>query len=308
MLSFNEIYEKYILYVVLKKKPQSQRSIKSRFKNYILPYIGNKNIFDFTPFDYLEWQKIIDGLGFKYKYKKALHYSVVALYNFCINFCQIDVKNVPSLVGNFKNNYDLPNKMQFYTYEEFTKFISVADDIIYHALFNFLFFSGCRIGEALALTFSDINENQVYINKTISKEYVNGKRVITTPKTKKSIRTILIDDYLGSELSKLIEHYNTKFGHFNSNFYIFGGAKPLSQTTVTRYKNKYCDLANLKRIRLHDFRHSYATLLVNLNIPIETVSEQLGHADVSTTYNIYVHNNLENKKRLVKSLNQLRTN
>ena len=191
MLSFNEIYEKYILYVVLKKKPQSQRSIKSRFKNYILPYIGNKNIFDFTPFDYLEWQKIIDGLGFKYKYKKALHYSVVALYNFCINFCQIDVKNVPSLVGNFKNNYDLPNKMQFYTYEEFTKFISVADDIIYHALFNFLFFSGCRIGEALALTFSDINENQVYINKTISKEYVNGKRVITTPKTKKSIRFLI---------------------------------------------------------------------------------------------------------------------
>lgn len=305
-MTFNEAYKNYFTYVVLKKKPQSQRSIKSRFKNYILPYIGEKDMFKYTTFDYLEWQKIIDGLGFKYKYKKALHYSVVALYNFCINFYQLDLKNIASIVGNFENNYEPPRQMQFYTYEEFKKFISVVDEIVYHSLFNFLFFSGCRIGESLALTFNDISENQVFINKTISKELVNGKRIITTPKTKKSIRTVLIDKYLSIELKKLKEYYITKYGFFNNNFYVFGGIKPLSPSTIERKKNKYCDLAHIKRIRIHDFRHSYATLLVNLNIPIETVSEQLGHSDVSTTYNIYVHNNTENKKRLIKSLNQLR--
>ena len=305
--TFNEAYEKYMLYVELKQKPQSKRVIKSRFENYILPYIGNKNIFEYTAFEYLEWQNTINGLGFKYKYKKALHYQVVALLNFCIKFYNMNIKNVASLVGNFKNNSEPPTQMNYFTYDEFNKFISKADDKIYHALFSFLFFSGCRIGEALALTFDDLNKNEVYINKTISKEFINGARAITTPKTKKSIRTVLIDDYVGGELEQLKTHYSTIFKNFNSNFYIFGGEKPLSQTTVERYKNKYCDLANVKRIRIHDFRHSYATLLVNMNTPIEMVSAQLGHSDISITYNIYVHNNNENKKRLLESLNQLRT-
>lgn len=306
-LTFNEAYEKYMLYVELKQKPQSIRVIKSRFKSYILPYLADKNMFEITPFEYLEWQNKINGLGFKYKYKKALHYQVVALFNFCIKFYNMDIKNVASLVGNFKNSYEPPTKMNYFTYDEFNNFISKVDDTIYHALFNFLFFTGCRIGEALALTFDDLNKNEVYINKTISKEYVNGARIITTPKTKTSIRTVLIDDYLGSELKQLQEHYSIKFKNFNNNFYIFGGEKPLAQTTVERHKNKYCDLANVKRIRIHDFRHSYATLLVNINTPIEMVSAQLGHSDVSITYNIYVHNNNDNKKRLIESLNQLRT-
>ena len=307
VLTFNEAYEKYIIYVELKLKPQSIRSVKSRFKSYILPYLGDKNILEYTAFEYLEWQKLINGFGFKYKYKKTLHYSVVALYNFCITFYELNIKNVASLVGNFKNSYDITsNRLNFFTYDEFSQFMTVVDNQIYHALFNFLFFSGCRIGEALALTFNDLSDNEVFINKTISKEFVNGSRAITTPKTKKSIRTVLIDDYLGGELKQLMEHYNTEFDNFNNNFYIFGGQKPLSQTTVERYKNKYCDLANVKRIRIHDFRHSYATLLIRLNIPVKTVSEQLGHADVSTTYNIYVHNDVENQKRLIKSLNELR--
>lgn len=306
-LTFNEAYEKYMMYVELKQKPQSRRVIKSRFQSYILPYIGNKNILEYTAFEYLEWQNTINGLGFKYKYKKALHYQVVALFNFCIKFYDLNIKNVASQVGNFKNSYEPPTKMNYFTYDEFNNFISKVDDTIYHALFNFLFFTGCRIGEALALTFEDLNKNEVYINKTISKEYVNGARIITTPKTKTSIRTVLIDDYLGSELKQLQKHYSTKFKNFNNNFYIFGGEKPLAQTTVERHKNKYCDLANVKRIRIHDFRHSYATLLVNINTPIEMVSAQLGHSDVSITYNIYVHNNDENKKRLIESLNQLRT-
>lgn len=306
-MTFNEAYDNYIMYVKLKQKPQSLRVTKSRLKSYILPYIGEKDILTFSTFDYMTWQNTIEGKGFKYKYKKSLHCQVVNFLNFVIKFYNLDIKNVAHIVGNFKNNFEIESKMNYFTFEEFKKFVSVINDDVDHALFNFLFFSGCRIGEALALTFEDLEENSVYINKTISKEFYNGCRAITTPKTKKSIRHVLIDRGLQSELIKLKEHYNTKFGHFNKNFYIFGGIKPLCQTTIERHKNNYCDKANVKRIRIHDFRHSYATLLVNLKIPIEEVSQQLGHSNVTTTYNIYVHNNEENKKRLLDSLSKLRT-
>ena len=306
-ITFDEAINSYLKFVKLKNKPQSYRSIKSRLINYILPYFKENYVSNLTALQYLEWQKQIEDKQFKYRYKKSLHYCMVTFLNFCITFYDLE-KNVASKVGNFKNNYELEDNVNFWTIQEYKKFISVVDDQIYKVLFDLLYFTGCRQGEALALTFNDLTDDVLYINKTISKEYYNGRRAITTPKTKKSIRKIHIDSELKVEIKQLSEYYNTKFNDFNNNFYIFGGVKPLSPTTIDRRKNKYCDIANVKHIRIHDFRHSHASLLLSNNIPITAISNRLGHSDISMTLNIYLHLISEDEKRVLTTLNSLRLN
>lgn len=304
-LTINEIYDKYLSYVTLKCKPQSIRSIKSRFKNYILPHIGDIKLKDLTALKYLEWQTTIENMGFSFKYKKALHYTMVSLFNFCITFLDVQI-NVPSKVGNFKNKEET-KKVSYWNYEEFSKFIKQVNEPIYKTLYTFLYFTGCRLGECLALTFDDIENNIIKINKTISKEYINGNRAITSPKTKKSIRNIHIDNYLLNEINNLKQNYSTNSEIIN-NYFVFGGKKPLSPTTIERKKNKYCDLAEVKRIRLHDFRHSHATLLINHNVPINEISARLGHSNINTTIETYIHASLNNEKRALDILNSLRLN
>lgn len=303
---FSDITSKYLYFIKLKNKPQSYRTINNLVSNYLVPYFGNKKITDITPDDYLNFQIQIDKKSFSFAYKKNIHFCAVELFNYCIKFGYLE-KNVASIVGNFKNNYQLDKNVDFFTLDEFKKFISVADNFIYKALFDVLFFTGIRIGEALALTFDDFNNNTITVNKTISKEFYNGKRIVTTPKTKKSIRTILIDKELSNELNVLHQHYNKLYPNLvNSNFYIFGGIKPLANTTVERYKNKYCDNAKVKRIRLHDFRHSHATLLISNNVPISAVTERLGHSNISTTLNVYTHFVKKDELKVVETLNSLR--
>lgn len=99
--------------------------------------------------------------------------------------------------------------------------------------------------------------------------------------------------------------YSTIYPDFNNNYYIFGGNKPLSPTTIERKKNNWCIESGVKQIRIHDFRHSHATILVNSDLPIKAISERLGHGDVAFTINTYVHTNSEDEKRVIRTLSSL---
>lgn len=311
-MKFTEIVNNYMLFKEVKGKPQSIRSIKSRINNYVLPYFKKYNIEDIDPKKYIEWQEQIESRNFSYKYKKTLHYTMVSIFNYAKLFYNYD-NNIPSKVGNFNNCYNIPREVNVWDYEEFKLFNKAIEktkindsDIIYKTLYSFMYFTGCRLGECLALTFEDLNDDVININKTISKEFINGKRQITTPKTKKSIRKIHIDYILKNELNNLREYYSNITDLFQENWYIFGGKEPLSPTTVERRKNLYCEIANIKKIRLHDFRHSHASLLLSSGVPISAISERLGHSDITTTMNVYIHLIPKDEERVLTTINTLR--
>lgn len=304
-MKFIEIANDYLLFVSVKGKPQSIRSIKSRINNYIIPYFKDYNIEEINKNLYLKWQLEINEKGFKYKYKKSLHYTMVAIFNYANKFYDYDY-NIPSKVGNFNNKYDIQEDISIWTYEEFKKFINCVDDIIYRTLYNFMFFTGCRLGECLALNFKDFDNNLININKTISKEKINGKRQITKPKTKKSIRKIHIDNLLKIEIKNLQEYYNNIYGTFQDDYFIFGGINPLAPTTIERKKNMYCKKANVKQIKLHAFRHSHASLLLEYGIPISEISERLGHSNINTTLSVYIHLIKNDEKKVLTAINTLR--
>ena len=304
-MNFNVIYDEFLKFKKLKLKPQSFRSLKSRFESYILPYFKNKNIENITIDDYIDWQIEIEKFDFKYSYKKQLHYSFVSLYGYLILFGKYTV-NVPKIVGNFKNN-ELGSNIEYWSYQEFKKFENSFsnNDIVYKVFFTLLFRTGLREGEALALTFNDIKGDILYITKTISKEHYAGEKIISSPKSRTSIRNIRIDSYTLKCLNKLKIYYKKKLGYYEDSFNIFGATKYISITSINRKKNYYCEKCNLKRIRIHDFRHSHATLLLQKGIDIIEVSRRLGHSDINTTIKTYSHCEKEHEKRVIETLNSL---
>lgn len=285
-ITFQELYNVYFRHKKLKLKPQSIRSLSSRFNNHILPFFKDYYIYDITNIDYIKWQENILSYNFSYKYNANLHGCMVSILNFAMDNYDLP-KNVAIKCGNFSKSNYLPN-VDFWTYDEFIKFISCIDNNVYYCLFFILFFSGMRLGECLALTWNDYKNNTIFIKKTLAKGKKNGEYIITTPKTKSSIRAIKLDTKSIDLLNQLKEYYMSFVG-FADTWFIFGGAFALSQTTVGRKKNEYCSIAHVKQIRIHDFRHSHATFLLSKGVPISVISKRLGHTDITTTLNIYSH-------------------
>ena len=301
-ITFQELYDIYIISKKQNLKSQSLRSTISRYKNYVLPFFKDYKICKIDHKIYLDWKEKIIIKDFSYKYNSSLHGSVVSILNYAMSFYGLE-NNIASKVGNFSKKAYLP-KVDFWTYEEFMKFINVVDDNLYSTLYKTLYYTGMRLGESLALNWHDIRGNYIEVSKTISKEHINGKYDITTPKTKKSNRKILLDDETIKLLEDLKSFYKLHIG-FNEDWFIFGGLKPMSQTTVNRRKDEYCLKANVKRIRIHDLRHSHATLLLSKGVPITVISKRLGHADMTMTLNTYSHLIPEDEDKAINIINNL---
>ena len=305
-LLFNELWTVYKEHISLKLKPQSYHSVVSRFNNYILPYFKDYRLNKITNSVYIKWQRIIEEKGFKHKYNSSLHGAMVTILNYAMKFYGLK-QNIASMTGNFKRKTDLKKNVDFWTYEEYQTFISVVDDQVYKTFFETLYYTGLRQGECLALTWNDFINDTLDIHKTISKEKKDGKYIVNTPKTLRSIRKVKIDKDLVLQLQELKKFYQSCVG-FEDNWYIFGGIHPLAPTTIGRKKDKYCALANVKKIRIHDFRHSHASLLLSKNVPIIVISERLGHSDINMTLNTYSHMIPNDEDKAIDILNHLKQN
>lgn len=299
---FIELYNVYITYKEQDLKYQSFRSIKNRFDNHILPFFQNYKICNIKAKDYIEWKEYILKKNYSYKYNSSLHICMVNILNFACSFYNLN-ENIASKVGNFSKKNYYP-KVDFWTYDEFLKFISCVDDIIYYSLFSILYFTGMRIGECLALNWTDISDDYIDINKTLIRGDTNFPS-FNPPKTKGSLRHIKIDNHTRCILNNLKLYYMKVFG-FNENWFVFGGIKPLATTTIDNKKDYYCNKANIKHIRIHDFRHSHATLLLSNGLPITVISRRLGHSDITTTLNIYSHFVPQDEDKAINILNNLK--
>ena len=302
-MSFEEAYKEFGIYASKRHKKQSFDTYTYKFELRILPFFKKYNIEDITSKDILEWENYILSFNFSNNYNSSLYYILSSFFEFCSFNYSFD-KTIIMKVGNFRKKFE-KDKRDFYNLKEFNLFIRNIDNIIYKQFFNLMFFTGTRPGEAMALKFSDLKDDYLFITKTISE---HGKREIDLPKTNSSIRKIKIDNVLKSDLLSLRKYYVSVYNKSNYDYFIFGGVKPLAPTTINRYKLKACQKANLRPITLHQFRHSHATLLLHNGIVINEISRRLGHSKPSTTLDIYLHTDLSQEKRVQSTLNSLRFN
>lgn len=306
-LFFEDACSKFLEYKKNEVGIQTYDLICRNFKLHIIPYFENKKIKDICLDDILNWERCIEEKGYTYEYNSSLFTKMCQLYKFLMNF--YDVKfNIMNKAPKFKNNTTTERKTDIWSKKEFKKFIKVTkEDVVYNGLFEFMFLTGARIGEVSALRFSDIEDNYVVISKSLSKICKNGERLIQPTKTKK-IRKIRIDRKIKHKINNLRKYYIKKYNDFNNDFYIFGGKSPLALTTIKRKKDNYCKIAGVKQIRIHDFRHSNATIIYNKTKNAKLVQYRLGHQKIDTTFNYYVHISKNEEKRAIKALNLLRFN
>lgn len=300
-MKFKNAYLKYIEFVKDRQSAQSYGTLKYRFETKILPYFKDYDIYKIKEIDYLNWQHTILEHNYSDSYNKNLHYLVSGFFEYCVLFLDLKI-NIARKVGSFKKR-NIKVEHDFYTLKEFKHFIKGFNNIIYKQFFIFMFFVGTRPGEAMALRFSDLNYCSISINKTISEHSYDGNRVIDDPKSLSSFRTIEIDKKLYNDLLKLKKYYEQKYNNYDFDFYIFGGTKPLAPTTINRYKKDACDKMNIRPIKLHEFRHSHASLLNSSNISIQQIKERLGHSNVNVTSSVYIHLTDKHKKRITRILN-----
>ena len=189
--------------------------------------------------------------------------------------------------------------MNVWTIEEFNQFIKAIKHKKESVVgFNILFYTGIRIGELLALTISDIDfeKHRIRINKSFQR--INRMDIITPPKTPKSKRIIDCPKFVTDMIQNFIQMLY----------------KPTPKTRLfegfTKHKfendiNFYARKANLKKIRVHDLRHSHATFLLSKGVNIVSLSRRLGHEKVSTTLDIYSHVLKEDNDLIKDILNNL---
>lgn len=239
-----------------------------------------------------------------------------------INKC---IGNLQSILDYFVKNYDFnikvasklhkikveeikqckKSKNNYWTYKDFNKFINTVDDKLYFILFNFMYYTGVRFGEMNALNWNDIDfeKKTLTINKTLTTKIIEGGFKITTPKTNNSNRIIDLDDNL---IKLLKEHYASekKIYGFSNKMFVFGNIRFIPETTFIRKLNYYITKANVKRITPHGFRHSHASLLIDLGCDSYEVAERLGDT-VRMIENTYYHIFPQKKKNTINVLNNL---
>ena len=184
-------------------------------------------------------------------------------------------------------------KISFYTPEEFQKFLSIEKDVKFICAFQTLFYCGLRNGELRGLTWNDINfrKSCLSVNKNITKtpDSITGKPyTVSSPKTMSSYRTIPIHNFLLEHYKNLYDNCSSYY-NFNDNWYVFGNINPLPETTLRDRKTKNAFKGGLKVIRIHDFRHSCASLLINNSANVTLVAKYLGHTKIKETLNTYSH-------------------
>ena len=187
---------------------------------------------------------------------------------------------------------------------EFKKFINEVDRIDHKSFFSFLYFTGCRRGEALALNWEDFDfaNAKVRINKSITRKIEGKSWLVTTPKNASSIRTISLPANL---LSLLEEYRKWQKQKYPDAIFVFGSYAPFAGTNIDRSFSEFCKKANVERIRIHDLRHSHASFLISKGISVVAIAKRLGHKNIEQTLNTYSHMMPDEDKKLIEYLENI---
>ncbi len=262
---------------------------------HILPYFKDKRVADITALDIKKWQNDIKKKNFSDTYLRTIHSQLSAIFNHAVRFYRLSYNPCKEAggMGKYKSG-----NMGIWSQEDMEQFLEAVEDkpVSYYAFF-LLFWTGLRLGELLALNVGDINfeEKTLKVQKSLYRS--KGIDVITDPKTEGSKRIIYLPEFVLSEM----EEYVSMLYGMTKKDRLFHVSKGYLEKEIKRGAK----LAGLKPIRVHDLRHSHASLLISNNIDIATISKRLGHDKIKTTLDTYAHMFEKNAKEVADILDNL---
>ena len=320
-LTVKTLYDEYMRAKQYEVRESTVKKSKTILERYVLPTFGDTQLSKLTAPALNEWKNKIEEIRInsdgkpaplKIKSKKNIYGEFRALLGYAVKMDYIP-KNPLTKVGNFKTSDFTKSEMQYYTPDEFKKYIAAAKNIAenapalitwdYYVFFNIAFFTGMRKGEIHALRWSDIQNNIISVTKSINQKLSGGDRE-TPPKNKSSVRTLQIP----APLIKILNDHKKRVQNlkdFSENWHICGGERSLRDTSIENFNKKCAAAAGVKHIRIHDFRHSHASLLANNGINIQEIARRLGHAKIEMTWNTYAHLYPREEERAIEILNKI---
>lgn len=251
----------------------------------IMPYFKEKKMNEIKPTDVRWWQNEMmsyrnkNGKGYSQTYLKSLHNQLSAIFNHAVKYYEL--KNNPAAKAGNMGKKESEKEMLFWTKEEYLKFADAMMDkpVSYYA-FEILYWCGLRIGELLALTSNDFNFEKQTIRINKSYQRIKGKDVITEPKTPKSKRTVQMPSFLSDEIH---DYINSIYG-LENDMRIF----PITKSYMHHEMNRGCKATGVKRIRIHDLRHSHVSLLIEKGFTAVDIANRVGHESIDITFR-YAH-------------------
>jgi integrase len=279
--SFVQLYEKDIK---PKLKLNTWLTKESIIQKKILPYFKDRKLSEITAKDIMDWQNEIrsltDSKGKPYSttYLKTVHNQFSCIFNHAIKYYGLQI-NPAARAGNMGS--EEKKEMLFWTKGEYVKFIdTMMDKPLSFYAFEMLYWCGIREGELLALTSSDFDfaSSSVSINKSYQR--LNGQDIITTPKTRKSNRVIKMPQFLCEEMQEYIKMFYSA-GKSDRIF-------PVSKHYLKHEMKRGCKETGVKRIRIHDIRHSHVSLLIDMGFTALAIADRVGHESIDITYR-YAH-------------------
>ncbi len=280
-MRFGDMVEIYMEDCRARLRPTTYKGKEDIISVHIMPYFKNLKVNEIQPMTVRHWQSELMGNQKKYKptYLRTLNSQLSAIFNFAVKYYGLSSNPVQKSGSIGKKHSGLE---QIWTADEFKLFAeAVSDKPQSKVIFSLLFWSGMRSGEMLALNLNDFDfeERQVSITKNYAR--VDGKDLFLDPKTPKSNRKITLPQFV----CDMVKDYADRLYGYNPSDRLF---------EVTKHYLKYemergCKRTGLKEIRVHDLRHSHASLLIELGFPPLLISERLGHESVTTTLEIYSH-------------------
>lgn len=269
-------------------------------ENHLLPAFGNKKIIEEAEVQTFVFQKLEQGLSQKTIKDILIVLKMVLKFGAKNKYFEHIPFDIQFPTEREKHNIEVlsrtnQKKVMSYIETHFT-FRNVGVYICLSA--------GIRIGEVCALTWEDIDTDNGVINirKTIQRIYLiedvdrKTELILDTPKTKNSIRSIPMSRDLLRMLKPLKKIVNNSF------FVLTNDAKPTEPRTYRSYYKNLMKELNMPDLKFHGLRHSFATRCIESKCDYKTVSVLLGHSNITTTLNLYVHPNLEQKKKCIDQM------
>ena len=257
-ITFKELYAIYKDVKLSKAKNTSLYKVDQMVNLHILPHWSIMKLNKITADKIEKWQTellnssyIKNGKEIKYanshletiqtRFKSIIKFGITKGF---INDLRLSMFDIA------KRKDEIKKEMLFWQPYEFMKFIKEIDQLRFYTFFNTLYWCGLRSGEALALTWKDIDLDKRIIN--IRKSYSKHGKIISTPKTDNSIRDVIIPEMCFKALLQHHEAHKKIIGYCDSR-YVFDFEKPLDDNSIRYVKNRACQKAGIKQIRIHDF-------------------------------------------------------
>lgn len=254
---------------------QHTRSIYEDHIVYKFHELNNLKMCDISASDLIKYRKTLNQLEFATSNKNialSILKRIIKFGNVMYGF-----PDPSNHISNFKKSSDeVLKEMEVWTPEEFEEFIDCVEGEEFIAFFTFLFWTGCRKGEATALQKCDLVGNSAYIRYS----QINKKSGLQPTKTK-SKRWVKLD--------KATKQVIDSLPPTDSSYVFTYKGKPICPTTARDRFVEAIEVSGVKKIRIHDLRHSHATWLISNGINIVAVSKRLGHSTINQTLKTYTH-------------------